>query len=44
MTAERRVEVGETGSVAGDVKAPQMAVAEGAALDGRLKIAGPGST
>ncbi|MDX1675346.1 MAG: polymer-forming cytoskeletal protein [Longimicrobiales bacterium] len=39
ITAKRRVEVGETGSVDGDIEAPSMSIAEGATLTGRLKIA-----
>lgn len=39
ITAERRVEVGETGSVDGDIVAPRMVVAEGAVLHGQLGIA-----
>ena len=39
ITAKRRVEIGETGSVDGDIEAPSMNIAEGARLTGRLKIA-----
>jgi cytoskeletal protein CcmA (bactofilin family) len=39
ITAERRVEVGETGSVDGDITSPRMAVAEGAVLHGRIEVA-----
>jgi cytoskeletal protein CcmA (bactofilin family) len=39
ITADRRVEVGETGSVDGDIVTPRMAVAEGASLRGQLRIA-----
>jgi cytoskeletal protein CcmA (bactofilin family) len=39
VVADRRVEVGETGSVAGDITAPRVAIAEGAALRGRLVVA-----
>lgn len=39
ITAERMVEVGETGSVDGDIITPRMVVAEGAVLRGRLAIA-----
>ncbi|MEJ2679743.1 MAG: polymer-forming cytoskeletal protein [Gemmatimonadota bacterium] len=38
ITAERKVEVGETGSVEGDIKAPRIKVVEGAALNGHLGI------
>lgn len=38
ITAERKVEVGETGSVDGDIRAPRIVVAEGAALNGHLGI------
>lgn len=38
ITARGRVEVGETGTVDGDVSAPAMKVAEGAVLNGRLKV------
>ena len=43
ITARGRVEVGETGSVLGDIRSPRMAVAEGATLHGRLGIANAGS-
>jgi cytoskeletal protein CcmA (bactofilin family) len=39
VLADRRVEVGETGSVTGDITAPRLAIAEGAALRGRLAVA-----
>ena len=39
ITAARSVEVGETGSVNGDIVAPRMQVADGAVLTGRLQIA-----
>ncbi len=39
ITARDAVEVGETGSVDGDIDAPRMAVAEGAVLHGRIKVA-----
>ena len=39
ITASRRVEVGETGSVDGDITAPRMTAADGAVIKGRLKIA-----
>lgn len=39
ITASRRVEVGETGSVDGDIIAPRMTAADGAVIKGRLKIA-----
>jgi cytoskeletal protein CcmA (bactofilin family) len=38
ITAERRVEVGESGSVEGDIITPRMVVAEGAVLHGRVGI------
>jgi cytoskeletal protein CcmA (bactofilin family) len=39
ITADQRVEVGETGSIDGDIVTPRMAVAEGASLRGQLRIA-----
>lgn len=36
ITAEQRVEVGESGSVEGDIATPRLAVAEGATLHGRV--------
>jgi len=38
ITSEGKVEVGETGTVEGDIKAPRMVVTEGAILRGRVKI------
>jgi cytoskeletal protein CcmA (bactofilin family) len=43
ITADHRAEVGETGSVDGDVVTPRMAVAEGAVLRGQVRIASPSS-
>lgn len=42
VTAERNVEIGETGSVVGDIVSPRLSIAEGAALQGRLKVAPAG--
>lgn len=39
IEAKRRVEIGATGFLAGDVVAPRMTVSEGATLNGRLRIA-----
>lgn len=39
VKADRRLEVGETGSIDGDVDTPRMVVAEGAVLHGRVGIA-----
>jgi cytoskeletal protein CcmA (bactofilin family) len=39
VKADRRLEVGETGSIDGDINAPSMEVAEGAVLHGRVGIA-----
>jgi len=39
ITAKEAVEVGETGSVDGDIEAPRMTVSEGAVLHGRVKVA-----
>jgi cytoskeletal protein CcmA (bactofilin family) len=39
VTADGKVEVGETGSVDGDISTPRMVVAEGAVLRGRVGIA-----
>lgn len=46
INAERKVEVGETGSVNGDIVAPRMQVVEGATLQGQLRMArsSPGSS
>lgn len=41
ITAEHSVQIGETGAVYGDIIAPRMTVAEGAVLQGRLRIAAP---
>ena len=41
IAANRKVEVGATGSVEGDITAPRMAVAEGAVLHGRIGSAKP---
>lgn len=41
ITAERKIEVGETGSVDGDISTPRMVVAEGAVLHGRTRIGSP---
>lgn len=41
VTADGRVEVGETGSVDGDISTPRMVVAEGAVLRGRVGVAKP---
>jgi cytoskeletal protein CcmA (bactofilin family) len=38
ITASARVEVAETGKVEGDIKAPRVAVQEGAMLNGALKM------
>lgn len=43
ITAERKVEVGETGVVDGDIVAPRMVVAEGAVLHGQLGVAASSS-
>lgn len=39
ITAQQKVEVGETGSVEGDISTPRMVVAEGAVLHGQLGVA-----
>lgn len=39
ITAERKVEIAETGSVDGDITTPRMVVAEGAVLNGRVGVA-----
>lgn len=41
ITASGKVEVGETGSVDGDIAAPRMSVTEGALLRGRLGVNAP---
>ena len=41
ITADRSVEVTDSGSVDGDIRSPRMTVAEGAALHGRLRIEDP---
>ena len=43
ITARGRVEVGATGSVDGDITAPAAKIAEGAELNGRLTLSGPGA-
>jgi cytoskeletal protein CcmA (bactofilin family) len=43
ITAERKIEIGETGSVDGDIVAPRITVAEGAVLHGQLGVAAPAS-
>jgi cytoskeletal protein CcmA (bactofilin family) len=42
ITAERRLEIGESGTVEGDMRAPRIVVSEGAVLHGRLeRLGGP---
>lgn len=41
INARARVEVGDTGSVEGDILAPRIAVSEGAVLQGRIGMATP---
>lgn len=41
ITADRRVEVGESGSVHGDVSTPRLVVAEGAVMHGRVGVTTP---
>jgi len=41
ITSEGTVVVGETGSVEGDIRAPRMAVMEGAVLLGRVQMSAP---
>lgn len=41
IRASEKVEIGETGEVEGDVVAPRMAIAEGAALRGEVGVAAP---
>lgn len=43
ITADRKVEIGATGSVEGDIKSPRMVVDEGAVLHGRIGITSPAS-
>jgi cytoskeletal protein CcmA (bactofilin family) len=43
ITADHRAEVGETGTVDGDIVTPRMAVAEGAVLRGQIRVASPSS-
>lgn len=43
INASERVEIGDTGSVAGDIHAPRMVIAEGAALHGKVGIAASSS-
>ena len=38
ITAERNVEIGQSGSVIGDIVAPRLSIAEGASLEGQLTI------
>lgn len=39
ITAARKVEIGESGSVDGDINTPRMVVTEGAVLHGQLEVA-----
>lgn len=43
ITSVGRVEVGEAGTVEGEISAPRMAVSEGATLSGRLRVSKSGS-
>ncbi len=43
ITAEHKVEIGETGSVSGDITAPRMVVVEGGVLRGGLRVGGSSS-
>lgn len=38
-----KIEVGETGSVEGEIRAPRMVLCEGATLHGRIRITKPAS-
>ncbi len=38
VTAEQSIEIGQTGSVTGDVVSPRMSIAEGGALHGKIRI------
>lgn len=38
ITSAGRVDVGETGTVDGEITAPRMAVSEGASLNGRVRV------
>ena len=40
VTAKRRIEVYSTGKIKGDVSAPILVIEDGAALDGRSRMAG----
>lgn len=44
IRASEKVQVGETGSVEGDILAPRVAVAEGAVLQGRIAMDAPAAT
>jgi len=39
VTAEQTIDIGQTGSVNGDIVAPRMSIAEGGSLNGRVTIA-----
>jgi len=43
ITTEGRVELGETGSVEGEIIAPRMAITEGAVLRGRMQVSAAAS-
>ena len=43
ITSPGKIEVGETGSVDGEIRAPRMVLTEGATLRGRIQISGPAS-
>lgn len=43
ITSDGKIDVGETGSIEGEIKAARLAVTEGATLRGRVRIPAPAS-
>jgi cytoskeletal protein CcmA (bactofilin family) len=43
ITSPGKIEVGQTGSVEGEIRAPRMVLTEGARLHGRIRISKPAS-
>lgn len=43
ITAASKLEIGETGTVQGDITTPRLVVTEGAVLDGQVSVAMPAS-
>ncbi len=43
ITADQRIEIGETAAIEGDITAPRIAVSEGAVLHGRVTVRAKGT-